>query len=244
MRPRPGGATPRGSPRMPDRAPCSSATTAAVTSPTTERRCPSCWRRCWIAGPSRSRRSPSWGTAWAALWLAARATRATRLGTVGGAGAPGRVAGHAAHGRAARGGGAPRRRRAGRAAGIALGRRLPAPPQRGHPGPARGLARGRGLARPRPRRPAPACLPRGPAARERHASLRLRHDHPLTPVTRSAGWWGTGWCWSRAPAVGAAPGASPSGQRTACTWAAPITWRCSTIRWFTRSCATGYSPRY
>ena len=99
------------------------------------------------------------------------------------------LARHAARRRAARAGRARAQRRAAPRARDAPVRPLPAPPQRRHPRPAPRLAGGRGLARPGPRRAARQGASRGPAARGRHALLRLGHDHPQRahPVGRLLG---------------------------------------------------------
>ena len=141
-------------------------------------------------GRSRSTRSRSSGTRWAASSRAAPATWADGGRRVGRARPPRRLAGLAALRRAARGGRSTSRRSAWHAApGDAPGRQLPAPAQRGHPRPAPRLAGRRGLARSRPRGAARGRLPGGPAAGGRDALLRLGDDHPQPdhPVGRLIG---------------------------------------------------------
>ncbi|CAA9485037.1 MAG: FIG00998106: hypothetical protein, partial [uncultured Solirubrobacteraceae bacterium] len=93
----------------------------------------------------------------------------------------------AAHGSAARAGGALRQRRAPQAAGDPAVRRVPAPAQRGDPRPAPRLARRRRLARLRSRRAAGKRRRRGPAAGGSDALLRGGDDHAVTaPSPRPA----------------------------------------------------------
>ena len=136
----------------------------------------------WPPGPWTSSRSRSSGIPWAASWRAAPAvTRREDDADWARTHQAQRLARHAAHGRAARAGGARAERRARAAAGDAPVRELPAAPERRHPRPAPGLARRRGLARLRPGRAARSRLRRDSAARGRDSLLRVGDDHPQRP---------------------------------------------------------------
>ena len=194
----------------------------------------------WTPGRWRPSRSRSWATRWAGSWPAAPA--ATRPRTARDwvpARHAQRLARHAPHGRAARAGGARAERRPRRAAGDAPVRQLPAPPQQRHPRPSPGVARGRGLARLRSGRPARRGVRGDPAARGRHALLRVGGDHPqrASPARPPA----RGHARARPERIRPQPrrAGSPSRTSTGCTSAPRPTSRCSTTPPSTSGCGTG-----